>query len=270
MSEILHPAALVDLPADTQVQGLNVGPSWELYLLTSRGLLRVSDAHTDVLPVAIQDVRFVQPLPGDELLLVNARSRRTLTGEEIPNARIVGPNGVVTREFSLGDAIESVQTTGPGEIWVSYFDEGLRDRLGQAGLACFNASGGQIYNYNHQFGFDILDCYALNVASDREVWAYYYTPFALVRIWDRTQVTRYACPIQGARTIAVFGGHVLMDGGYYDQTTFHLFRLGEDTMTEKATFRVEVAPPDFIAARGRYIFFLQGPTVHRLDVRDLV
>lgn len=62
---------------------------------------------------------FVQPLPGDRLLLAEARTRGT------PNGEVWSTCGELLHRAHLGDAIEDLFTTPSGLIWASYFDEAL-------------------------------------------------------------------------------------------------------------------------------------------------
>jgi hypothetical protein len=104
-------------------------------------------------------------------------------------ATIHEPNGALRSAVELGDAIESIQTTTDGRIWVSYFDEGVfGGGIGQQGLVCFDSSGKHLFKYaNFAEQSDlpmICDCYALNVDASGDVWLNYYTDFPLVRLHD--------------------------------------------------------------------------------------
>jgi hypothetical protein len=99
------------------------------------------------------------------------------------------------RTLDLGDASNDVQTTSTGQIWVSYFDEGVYGSgIGsQQGVVCFDSTGHPIFKYfdfaeQHQLPF-IDDCYSMNVANDDEVWLSYYAAFPLVHI-NRFQLQR--------------------------------------------------------------------------------
>jgi len=109
--------------------------------------------------------------------------------------------------LDLGDASNDVQTTSGGQIWVSYFDEGVYGNgIGsQQGVICFDSKGHPIFGYfdfaeRHQLPF-IDDCYSMNVANEDEVWLSYYSAFPLVHI-KKFQ-------LQGVRR--EFGG---MDGAF--------------------------------------------------------
>ncbi len=103
-------------------------------------------------------------------------------------ARVFNNHGGLDRTLDLGDAIEHVNTTPDGNIWVGYFDEGVYgDGIGTAGLVCFDNGGSPIFRYadfakQHGLPF-ISDCYTLNVAG-ASVYVSYYTDFPLVCIRD--------------------------------------------------------------------------------------
>jgi len=99
-------------------------------------------------------------------------------------------SGALRSAIELGDAIESVQTTTDGFIWVSYFDEGVfGGGIGRQGLVCFDSSGKDLFKYADFAEQNdlpmICDCYALNVDMSGDVWLNYYTDFPLVRLHER-------------------------------------------------------------------------------------
>jgi hypothetical protein len=98
-------------------------------------------------------------------------------------------SGAARSQIELGDAIESIQTTTDGRIWVSYFDEGVfGNGIGRQGLVCFNSSGKDLFKYADFAEQNdlpmICDCYALNVDVSGDVWFNYYTDFPLVRLHE--------------------------------------------------------------------------------------
>ncbi|MEW9533132.1 hypothetical protein [Microbispora sp. NPDC049125] len=164
----------------------------------------------------------VQPLPDGGVLLVGARCRWS-DGTAESNAAIYTADGELVREGVLGDGIEDVQTTSSGDIWVSYFDEGVYgnygwggpgpEPIGSPGLIRFTPDLGVAwrYPYDGEFGA-ISDCYALNVAGEG-VWAYYYTDFPIVRIRSAV-VAGWSTEVHGAHALVVADGRVVLVGGY--------------------------------------------------------
>ncbi|HEY3929928.1 MAG TPA: hypothetical protein VGL89_16270 [Candidatus Koribacter sp.] len=106
--------------------------------------------------------------------------------------------------FNLGDAIEDVQTTPSGDIWVGYFDEGVYGGgIGQSGLVCFDAQGQAQFKYNavaaERHLPPIDDLYAMNVVGESEIWICYYADFPIVRLerFDSFQAWPEVAAIRG-------------------------------------------------------------------------
>jgi hypothetical protein len=141
---------------------------------------------------------FVQPLQ-DGLLLAHGRQ-----SSPAQNACVYDFAGRPLRKFALGDGIEDLQTTASGDIWASYFDEGVfGDTVGSAGLVRFDAHGTPTYEFQPTAGLDcISDCYALNVENNETVWFYYYTPFLLVRLREDAINGFWRTGLAGAKAFA--------------------------------------------------------------------
>ena len=99
--------------------------------------------------------------------------------------------------LDLGDAINDIQTTPNGQIWVSYFDEGVFGLgIGRSGVVCFNSDGTQAFKFDELSQAEGLpfidDCYGMNVTKDGDVWLNYYSDFPLIhlrrglveRVWE--------------------------------------------------------------------------------------
>ncbi len=158
-----------------------------------------------------------QPL-GRGLWLLAAESRQ----EEGPgNAHIYSVDGELVSRLNLGAGIEHVQTTADGYIWVGYNDEGIYKYggLGTSGAACFDRDGKAVLQYAHLAKKHnmphIDDCSAMNVASDHDVWLYYYMQFPLVRLRDRQFDHIWMdVPVRMSRGFAVAGDRVLFAGSH--------------------------------------------------------
>jgi hypothetical protein len=131
--------------------------------------------------------------------------------------------GAVVAEETLGDGIELVMATQSGNVWVSYFDEGVYGDygrgspgptpMGAAGIVRFSSD--LVPEWRFPFGSPfgtIDDCYAMNV-DGQAVWACYYSDFPIVRITD-DDVTGWSDPIHGARALIVGDEKVAVAGGY--------------------------------------------------------
>lgn len=163
----------------------------------------------------------VQPLQ-DQLLLVGARCHYYGHNRYDLNARVYDRYGHVLHDFLLGDGIEHVQATSEGTIWTGYFDEGIfgnygwNPPVGQAGLLAWDAQGNRLYTNDQA---DIMDCYALNVVSNEDIWFYYYTDFMLGHITGGTanpQLEWINPQISGSSGFCTDGYHFLFRGGYND------------------------------------------------------
>ncbi|WP_155638636.1 hypothetical protein [Burkholderia cepacia] len=75
------------------------------------------------------DIHEIQPV-GDDLLVVCCRSSYRGPDDFDLNGRLYRRDGTRCGEILLGDGIQSVQVTGTGEIWTSYFDEGVFGNFG--------------------------------------------------------------------------------------------------------------------------------------------
>jgi hypothetical protein len=124
-----------------------------------------------------EEFHFLQPLKKDLWLLV----RSSADSELDKNAHIYSKDGRLIYSFHVGDGIEDVQTTVCGQIWISYFDEGVFSDLdfGSSGVVCLDENGNIIYKFSEfaqreQLPF-MMDCYAMKVSSNDEVWLYYYS-----------------------------------------------------------------------------------------------
>ena len=177
----------------------------------------------------LENYHHVQPLGKDHWLLVRGRA----DGDDDLNAHIYDSQGRHVRSFSAGDGIQDVQTTEDGKIWVSYFDEGVfgSTKLGRAGLALLDAQGRYSFEFNSLASDQlpgIADCYALNVASERETWLCYYTDFPLVKLVDgKVEKLWPRFPVGGTSAFAIDEDVALCVGGYDDRNRLHVVRLGE-------------------------------------------
>jgi hypothetical protein len=149
------------------------------------------------------------------------------------NAYIYSADGRLLRTWTADGGIADVQTTEDEQIWVSYFDEGIYrfGSPGDAGLVCFTPDGEPLARFNSDFHPPlppIDDCYALNVASSRDTWLYYYSAFPLVKLANRAVDAVWDMPVHGAGGFAVSGSRVIFAGSYQARDRIYLLSL--DTM----------------------------------------
>lgn len=291
-----------------EIVGFNVGPDGCVYLILAQKVLDVRHVTTrgsfaksvpnqpnryhvvglcgakEQLNVIIENERFnihdIQPL-GDELLLVCGRSAYRGPADFERNGRVYTRDGKFTREILLGDGIQDVQTTPSGVIWTSFFDEGIfgnngwNNPVGSSGLVAWDASGTKLYEFQPTAGLDsICDCYALNVASEEDIWQYYYTEFPLV--WLKGRVVRkfWNAPVRGSDAFAITGTHVLFRGGYDERTSLELFSLDYGgSMKHVARLELQdengsVLTPERVVGRGSALHFMSGNNLYCLNVDD--
>jgi hypothetical protein len=214
----------------------------------------------------------VQPLPAGKWLLVRGRA----TDEQDHNAHVHAPDGLWLGSLHAGDGIEDVQAAVGGNVWVSYFDEGVfgDTALGQSGLVCFDQGGQPVFRLD-ELGDPILrsmaDCYALNVCSAREVWLYFYTDFPLVRLLDRKVAGHWMMPIAGSHAFAVDGERVLLAGSYDHAGTLFLGRLDKLDFEEVTPVNEEGLPLRKFSAFGRRhrLYLATEDAVHVVDLRNM-
>lgn len=237
-----------------------------------------------VLDVTVENEPFnihdVQPV-GSRVLLVCGRSRYRGPNDFDKNGRLYTRGGKFVREILLGDGIQTVQATAAGTIWTSYFDEGVfgnfgwRQPVGASGLVAWEATGRKRYEFQSPEGLDtICDCYALNVASDDDVWLCYYTEFPLVKLHRKAVAGVWRVPVSGSHAFAVGRGHALFQGGYGEHDKYHLLPLGRDgKATQVATFHLgdekgKRLQPARLAGRGDALHLIDGRDgkLYRFDV----
>ena len=193
-----------------------------------------------------------------------------------------------TPPFLLGDAIEDVQVSRAGHVWISYFDEGVYGRVmwggegesgppAASGLLSTDAWGKILWRYRPPAEVGpIDDCYALNV-SEYETWAYYYSDFPLVRIGPGGEIRVWRTGVAGARALAVDKGRrVLFFEGYWRRRSEGvLCDLGDGDLRSRREVTLlrpggdPLERPDAIVGRGGILHAFDGPRWYQIDVDDL-
>lgn len=162
------------------------------------------------IPETEMHVPLLVPFVDGRLLLLSPRVDLETRRD---NATVYDPAGRPLASFRTGDAVADVQVTATGNIWVSHFDESVRT------LDCYSATGEQLFRYGKQPPAGnlpgMLDCYALNVASERDVWVYGYPDFPLLWLRDHQRAGCWdASVVRGSHAFAVDGERVLVAGQY--------------------------------------------------------
>lgn len=215
-------------------------------------------------------INYVQPLSNDEILLLRGRACEWWPEEYQKNGRVYNKEGIFRRGIHLGDAIKDVQVTSKGVIWTSYFDEGY------LGLVAWDSSGNQIYRFTPSDSlYPIIDCYALNVASDDDIWFYYYTEFPLVHLKSYKIKGVWEIPISGSRAFAVFGRYVVFQGGYNEHELYGLYKLSSKGISLVKNFTVldgfdqelQAYP---VAVKGDKLWLLGNNKIYSFTVSDVL
>lgn len=262
----------------TMVESPSVMRSFVIFCCDGYGIDRV-----DISPVPGY-FHYVQPLPNRKLLLVNARTYSHSLDGSSANGYVYDMAGALQRTIFLGDGIEDVQTTRDGRIWVSFFDEGvfagrnkLHDSFGRYGLICLDEHGKKLYEYQPPLGAEsIFDCYALNVANDRDAWCYYYVGFPLVHIRDYQVVGLWQCPLHYSHKFMLRKEWVLMQGDRSKSEMFHLFSLQEGgQMKPEATYYFldregEPILAKFVCMRDAVCVLITQEFCYRIFLSDVV
>lgn len=228
------------------------------------------------------NLHLVQPV-GDGILLACARSVYRGPADVDLNARLYDRAGHLLRAFCLGDGIEALQATATGDIWASYFDEGVLgnrgwpEPLGSSGLVAWDDTGAKRYEFEPCAGLDrIIDCYALNVASPDDVWLCYHTDFPLVHIHRRRVRAFYETPVRGSTAFAIGSQHVLFAGDYDSPERLQLLPLIERKPSPPAAvFRPidrDGAPIALSRAvgRGDSLFLLDDGSLYVFTVAEAI
>lgn len=226
------------------------------------------------------NIHDVQPLPKDRILLVCCRSHYRGVDDFDRNGRVYSSDGKLVREILLGDGIENVQTTTSGKIWTSYFDEGVFgsygwiDPVGAPGLIAWNPSGKKLYEFSPSQGLDFIsDCYAMNVASDSDIWIYYYTEFPLVHLRDGEVVSFWPSSVNGSRAFAIESERVLFAGSYDDRDAFQLFELARGRARKLTQFSLldeagKAMRALRVIGRRNALYALHNDRIYRCSIQD--
>ena len=217
----------------------------------------------------------------DRILFACSRCVYKSANDYEKNVKIFNNDGVLQREFCIGDGVQSIQVNGSKDIWVSYFDEGVfgnygwKEPIGSSGLNCFDVAGNRIYEYSApNDDLFIADCYALNVESDDSTWIYFYTEFYLLNIVQKKISQYIKMPVSGSSHFAVHNGNVLLNMGYDERQNFGLFEL-KDGVRKIETFSFldeDNEPLSCVHAQGDRLYFwnYNSSALYTVSIIDLM
>ena len=212
----------------------------------------------------------------DLLVLASGRAR-SVGGQPLPNAIVVGAEGAVIRSFSIGDGVEDLQASSAGDVWAAYFDEGALDKnaSGSAGLIKWSILGEKLWKFQAPAGLDpIVDCNALNIDGLRDVWISYYTSFPLVHVCDGHVVGRWAGAPRGTHAFAVHGDYSLFQGGYASESWLYLCKTHEETLRVESSLEPRSGSGSMIGmrgfGRGSILWLVANGQWYRVDLKELL
>lgn len=246
-----------------------------IFHFTSSGKKKIN------IPPIQEDFHLAQPFE-DNWMLVNARVRDNRTH----NAFIYTDLQEMLTSFHMGDGIEDVQVTQTGEIWASYFDEGVfGESIGTSGLLCFDRQGNKIFDFekfieeskNKMIPY-IADCYALNVCSDETVYLYYYTDFPLLAVHNKTDFELFQeevlskSPIGGSHAFAVWDSTVLFAHGYKQKGLLYLYsKNNQEILTlQPVNEKNEKINYDYAVARANIMLLVSKDNVYLVDIQKMI
>ena len=176
----------------------------------------------------------VQPIENN-ILLLGARCYNDEKNGPEKNAIIVNYSGNILKEYCLGDGINDCIVCKNGNIITSYFDEGIfgnygwYDPIGSNGLIVWNKNGEIIWEANN----DIVDCYAINIDENENLWYYYYIDFDLIKTDMKTEEI-ISPQIEGSTGFLITsnGKNIIFEGGYDNNDKFLLGKLSENEISQ--------------------------------------
>lgn len=268
----------------TRQQGMGVFERTQADVPVRLRLLKVTSETSQSIELPHLDLTFplVDVFPDGRVLVATPRCEWRGEGDYDPNGVIIQPDvGQMTR-ILLGDGISATQIDSLGRIWVSYFDEGVFGNfgwggrggpapIGSSGLACFAASGEEIWRFPEDAIYQISDCYALNV-SGVDAAIFFYTDFPICKISGDYELAYWRTKLAGCHTFAMSEAEVLFSGQYNDPPdAAYLARFAPGELAN--TRRVRLLMPDGstrsggeLLGRGKYLYHFDSDSAYCLSL----
>ena len=257
-------------------------PTWKGPRLKGTAQFRVHHWHAGSLreielPETSQTFFYFQRL-GEDYLCVAARC-----APDESNAHVFDAQGQLLRSWHMGDGIADVQVAPNEKIWVSYFDEGVfamkSDFYGTQGLICLDKQGAPLFGFRNDCPAmpeecdGMADCYALNVASNRDTWLFYYTQFPLVHLRDLAFKQYFAPPPEmiGSHAFAVCDWRRLFVGGYHFKDKLFWRDEASKRQVEIEAVDEQGAPVTWkrCVGRGADLFLIDDARVRMLSLNEV-
>ena len=192
-----------------------------------------------------------QPLPQGWIVV----GRRCGRGDS--NALVFATDGRLVGSGRVGDGVEDVQSTHSGEVWVSYFDEGVfgSDEIAAAGCVrweVITTDNGCTVEPAWKLQYPpMADCYAMNV-TDQAAYVCAYTDFHIITIEDGRTLLRD--PVTAGSKALVTNGYQMAVVGSYDKPgSATLVTLEPDAcrIVGQVAWRVPGSKPRDVRLAGR-------------------
>jgi hypothetical protein len=252
--------------------------------VTARVSVHAPDTASVIEITRLGNAHFVQPLPGGNILVAGARTRRRSNGPD-RNAVVYDAGGHVRAEEVLGDGIQHVLADSGGHVWVGYYDEGIFGNygwgddgapppVGKCGLIRFAPDLTPAWRYpfaDNPFG-RIFGCEALNV-DGATAWTCYDSDDApIVRI-EEGILTGWHGDV-GATALAVDGSRAALYNRYdHNRLAVGLLQDGHFQVTGdyRLVLPGQAALPEHtqVIGRGPCLHFLTGNDWYQLTMSDL-
>jgi hypothetical protein len=253
-------------------------PQAALTAYTSGSMTPAHAVIMDDLPVAHP---LVQALPNGEFIVVGARCGWTPEGPE-RHALVVGLDGAIQHDGTLGDGIEHMLVDNSGEIWVGYFDEGIfgnfgwgnpgPEPLGSPGIVRWSPQFEKVWEYQGVDNYWLADCYALNVDTDR-VWACPYADFPIVEVDSYRVTVHQTTDVSGPRGLLVAGENVALIGDYKYGGSLLLGSLDGLNRLKKSELGMpdgRLIPPGTLVCRGSVAHLFIGADWFTFDLNQAI
>lgn len=188
-------------------------------------------------------------------------AHQTVTsGKKSPDARIFSAGGALRKHFETGGAVEFMQLSSEGDIWIGHGDEGsISEKLG--GLSRFSQEGraGQYIEFDgsktsYQSEMSYWCCYALNVVGE-QAWTQFYSDMLVSCHETGGSSKQWQCWNKGASAIIAKGNMIAL-AGRYGETRFEirLYQLKESPTSQfkgSTRFVIDDRKPEYFSIEGK-------------------
>ncbi|PIY08513.1 MAG: hypothetical protein COZ18_11875 [Flexibacter sp. CG_4_10_14_3_um_filter_32_15] len=250
--------------------------------------------------------RWAKFLPTNEIILITSRCEYRDKNDFDKNAKVYNLKGELERDFTVGDGLNDVRIDKKGNVWTSYFEEGIYGNygwgvqelgvwtsytdedtdkndidgtpLGASGLVCWSNKGEKIWSFKPVEELDyISDSPSINIDDEDNTWLNYYIYFPhdhleypLVKLNSEKQMEFLKNgPIRSSSYNIL--GNKIVAAGYY----FELFEINGQNATKlkdiifKSKEGIELNK-SYIKSFGSHIGFFKDQKIYLTNVSEVV